>query len=77
MEWSDEATIGFNAGNVHYAVHRLSGTLQASAIDCVHQLNGSNINNVIFDLVPRELVQGTPPPPPSSLGMSQIFYFIQ
>ena len=68
-EWSDEATIGFNAGLSSNNLHFLSGTLQASAIDCVHQQNGSNINNVIFDLVPGELMQGTPPQPPASLGM--------
>lgn len=72
MEWSDESTIGFNVGTIHSELHPLSGTLQASAIDCVHQRNGSNINNVVFDLVTGELMEGTPPPPPPSLGMYNV-----
>ena len=61
MQWSDEATIGFNAAGTLYKLHPLSGRLHASAIDCVHMLNGSFINNVIFDLAPEE-PEGTVPP---------------
>ena len=69
MEWSDEATIGYNAGGEYNASHPLSGTLFANAIDCLHINVNETVNNIIYDLVPGELNAGTTPPPPSSLGM--------
>ena len=69
MEWSDEATIGYNAGGEYNASHPLSGTLFANAIDCLHININETVNNIIYDLVPGELNVGTTPPPPSSLGM--------
>ena len=74
MEWSDEATIGFNAGGDLFENHPLSGSLEANAIDCVHVTQGSVLNNVIYDLVPGELMTGTTPPPLSSVGTCDIFF---
>ena len=72
MEWSDAATIGYNAGGEYNASHPLSGTLLANAVDCLHSNINVAVNNIIFDLVPGELNAGTTPPPPSSLGMLEI-----
>ena len=68
MEWSDEATIGYNAGGEYTASHPLSGTLLANAVDCLHSNINVTVNNVIFKLVPGVLITG-PPPPPLSLGI--------
>lgn len=54
IEWSDAATIGFDAGGEFYANHPLSGQFVSNAIDCVHQPD-SVWNNVIYDLVPWQL----------------------
>jgi len=54
MEWSDEATIGFNAARDFYINHPLSGQYASNAIDCVH-MPDSVWNNVIYDLVPGQL----------------------
>ena len=62
MKWSDEATIGFNAGGSYYQLHPLSGRIHSSAIDCVHTTLGQNINNVVYDLAPTT-PEGTQPPP--------------
>ena len=62
MKWSDEATIGFNAGGTYYQLHPLSGRIHSSAIDCVHTTFGQNINNVVYDLAPT-VPEGTQPPP--------------
>ena len=68
MNWSDEATIGFNAAGDYYMNHPFAGQLHANIIGCVHVSQGSPLNNVIYDLVPSGVVSGIPPPPPSSLG---------
>ena len=78
MEWSDQATIGYNAGGEYNASHPLSGTLLANAVDCLHININETVNNIIYDLVPGELNVGTTPPPPSSLGIYiyiYIFFF--
>ena len=76
MEWSDEATIGYNAGGEYNASHPLSGTLLANAIDCLHINMNETLNNIIYDLVPGEVNVGTTPPPPSSLGtVCKLNYF--
>ena len=64
MGWSDEATIGWNGGGDLYENHPLSGLPAANEIACVHQMDDSDLNNVIFDLVPGELFpnQVTPAP---------------
>ena len=66
MQWSDDGTIGWNAGGELYENHPLSGLPEADDIDCVHQnqVNGSVWNNVVFDLVPGELLVGEPTPAP-------------
>ena len=69
LEWSGEATIGYNAGGEYNASHPLSGTLLANAVDCLHNDINVAVNNVIFNLVPGALNAGPPPPPPSSLGI--------
>ena len=69
MEWSDQSTIGYNAGGEYNASHPLSGTLLANAVDCLHSNINVIVNNIIYDLVPGELNVGTTPPPLSSLGM--------
>ena len=69
LEWSDEATIGYNAGGDYNASHPLSGTLFANSIDCLHSNINVTVNNIIFDLVPGALVIGTTAPPPSTLGI--------
>ena len=73
MEWSDEATIGFNAASDFYANHPLSGQLQANAIGCVHTDPNSEsivlINNVIYDLVPSIPNNSTPPTISKTLGI--------
>lgn len=69
MEWSDEATIGYNAGGEYYSLHPLSGTLLANAVDCLHSNIGIRTNNIIYDLVPGQLNEGSTPPPPTSLGI--------
>ena len=53
IEWSDEATIGFDAGGEFFTNHPLSGQFVSNAIDCVHHPD-SVWNNVIYDLVPRQ-----------------------
>ena len=64
MGWSDEATIGWNAGGELYANHPLSGLPAANYIACVHQTQGSDLNNIIYDLVPGDLFPGQATPPP-------------
>ena len=64
MGWSDEATIGWNAGGELYANHPLSGLTAANEIACVHQTQGSDLNNVVYDLVPGDLFPGQVTPPP-------------
>ena len=49
LEWSDEATIGYNAGG-EYDSHPLSGTLLANAVDCLHSDINVTVNNVILKL---------------------------
>ena len=69
MGWSDDATIGWNAGGDLYENHPLSGLPAANEIACVHQMQGSDLNNVIFDLVPGELfVDRVTPAPLDSTG---------
>ena len=72
MEWSDEATIGFNAAGDFYSNHPLSGRLHANGIGCVHtDPDGETvvlINNVIYDLVPSTVNMSTPPPNTQTLG---------
>ena len=72
IEWSDEATIGFDAGGEFYINHPLSGQFVSNAIDCVHQPD-SVWNNVIYDLVPRQ--QSVPGEHKSSC-MVKIYTFI-
>ena len=67
IEWSDEATIGFDAGGEFYTNHPLSGQFVSNAIDCVHQPD-SVWNNVIYDLVPESIMNGTTPEPPTTVG---------
>ena len=67
MQWSGEGVIGFNAAGDYYDNHPLSGTAQSNAVACVHH-PGSEINNVIYELVPGDLIEGTTPPPPTSFG---------
>ena len=75
MGWSDEATIGWNAGGELYANHPLSGLPAANKIACVHQTQGSDLNNVIYDLVPGELLTGQITPPPlNSTGKLFLLY---
>ena len=69
MQWSDEATIGYNAAGEYYMNHPLSGLLEANLIGCVH-VPESPWNNVIYDLVPGELIlNGTTETPPSTIGI--------
>ena len=69
MKWSNEATIGWNAGGELYANHPLSGLPAANEIACVHRIQGSDLNNVIYDLVPGVLFPAEATPPPlSSIG---------
>ena len=56
MQWSDQGTVGWNAGGKLYKNHPLSGLLDANDIACVHQTQGSVWSNFIFDLVPGELL---------------------
>ena len=73
MQWSDEATVGYNAGANFYANHPLSGLHKVQIIGCVHtdpeDETVVTINNVIYNLVPdtAEVVESTPPPG-STLG---------
>ena len=67
MEWSDESTIGFNALGEFFENHPLTGSPFSDAIDCVHSPE-SVWNNVIYDLVPGELIEGPTPEPPNSFG---------
>ena len=62
MQWSNDGTIGWNAGGALYGNHPLSGLPEANDIACVHrnQVSGSVWNNVVFDLVPGELLIGEP-----------------
>ena len=64
MQWSDEGVAGWNAGGELYENHPLSGSPDANDIACVHQTQGSVWNNVIFDLVPGELLVGETTPEP-------------
>ena len=68
LEWSDEAIIGFNAAGDYTESHPLSGTIVVNAADCVHSNIDIRLNNVIYDLVPGELIESTPPPPRTSIG---------
>ena len=69
MKWSNEATIGWNAGGELYANHPLSGLPAANEIACVHRIQSSDLNNVIYDLVPGVLFPAEATPPPlSSIG---------
>lgn len=68
LEWSDESTIGYNAGGEYNSSHPLSGTLLANAVDCLHINVDITVNNIIYDLVPGEVNEGTTPPPSTSLG---------
>ena len=49
LSWSGQAVIGFNAGGDYYDNHPLSGLDTAHLVACVHQMNGSEWNNVIYD----------------------------
>ncbi len=70
LQWSNEATIGFNAGGDIYENHPLSGQTHANSIACVHTNHNTPWNNVIYDLVPDGIASnGTTPAPPNSLGM--------
>ena len=74
MQWSDDGTIGWNAAGEQFDNHPLSGLPEANDIACVHQnqANGSVWNNVVFDLVPEDLLVGEPTPPPlDTLGRKQ------
>jgi hypothetical protein len=50
LEWSDEATIGYNAGGEYHETHPLSGTLSANAVDCLHSDISITVNNIIFNI---------------------------
>ena len=67
IEWSNEATIGYNAAGDYYINHPFSGTALTDSIDCVHQPD-SVWNNEIYDLVPGELREGPTPRPVHSFG---------
>ena len=69
MEWSDEATIGYNAGGEYNASHPLSGTLLANAVDCLHSNINVTVNNIILNLVPGVSTIGTAEPPVLTFGM--------
>ena len=71
MGWSGEGVIGFNAAGTHYDNHPLSGTLQSNLVACVH-FPDSLWNNVIYDLVPGSLIDGTTPPPFNSIGTNHM-----
>ena len=69
LQWSNEATIGFNAGGEFYDNHPLSGEPHANSIACVHIGDNTTWNNVIYDLVPDGIVpNGTTPVLPVSIG---------
>ena len=50
MEWSDGATIGYNAGVEYHETHPLSGTITANAVDCLHSDINITVNNIIHNL---------------------------
>ena len=67
--------IGFKAGGDYYDNHPLSGLDTAHLVACVHQMNGSEWNNVIYDLVPSpdELSVDETPPQYASFGNLLLF----
>lgn len=71
IEWSDEATIGFNAAGSLHSLHPLSGLIQANAIDCVHSGIDQPINNVVYDLAPT--TPNATVPLPVQRGKQKIF----
>ena len=79
MEWGDESTIGFNAGADYYGNHVLTGHFQSHFIACLQNTSaGSNITNVIYDLVPDpdSLQRGAIPPVHDSIGIYSFVYVI-
>lgn len=68
LDWSGHAVIGFNAAGDYFEYHPLSELSTSNLVACVHQWNGSEWNNVIYDLVPNpELLtyDTTPVPTPN------------
>ncbi len=69
LDWSNEATIGYNAASDYFENHPLSGTVQADSLDCVNvPVDGSVWNNVVYDLVPGTVIGGPTPQPSASFG---------
>lgn len=53
MNWAVTPTIGYNAGGTKWENHYLTGFNYAYLIGCVHDDTSSDINNIIYDLVPQ------------------------
>ena len=69
LTWSEEETIGYNAASDYFQNHPLAGTTVTDALDCVHSsTDGSEWNNVVYDLVPGTVIDGPTPKPRNSFG---------
>ena len=72
MEWGDESTIGFNAGQDYYENHPVTGHFQSHFIACLQNISAESlITNVIYDLVPDviALLPGVIPPTHNTIGI--------
>ena len=71
MEWGDESTVGFNAGEDYFENHPITGHFQSHFISCLQNMSNNNIiTNVIYDLVPdvNSLLPGAIPPFHDTIG---------
>ena len=53
LNWAGNAVIGFNAGGDYFTNHPLSGLTTSNLVACIHQFEGSEWNNIIYNLIPN------------------------
>ena len=70
LNWAGNAVIGFNAAGDYHDNHPLAGLTTSNLVACVHTSDGSDWNNVIYNLVPNPdaLSNAPTPPQPNSIG---------